>query len=105
MRNQISKEYDTLVKLFVFTDDSANLLSEHLDKRSLPGLKTNRGRHRQLCLSEIITLAIFRLYIRIHDIKHYHNFLLAHYQDDFPGIPNYPNRPSVKFSPCCNATG
>lgn len=86
-----SNEYNTLVKLFVLVDDFINLITKHIDSKFLLGKSTTRGRTRQLSLSEIITLALFKYHVGINDIRHYHKFLEAHYKQDFPGLPNYEN--------------
>jgi hypothetical protein len=86
-----SKEYDALVKLFVVVDDFIKLITTHVENRLLPAYAYKMGRDRGLSLSETITLALFRYQINIPDIQHYHNFLQAHYKQDFPGLPNYEN--------------
>jgi len=86
-----SKEYDALVKLFVVVDDFIKLITTHVENRLLPAYAYKRGRDKGLSLSETIILALFRYQINIPDIQHYHNFLQAHYKQDFPGLPNYEN--------------
>jgi hypothetical protein len=84
-------EQTDLITLFVTIDTFFKTLTPKAKKKYLP-LRHKRGRKPLLSTSELITLALFRYYVGISDVKHYHKFLLSHYATWFPKrIPNYQN--------------
>jgi len=79
-------EQEKLCGLYMLVDDFFQQLQAKRPK--LAG--DSRGRKKNLSLSELVTLGIFRHVVNIGTIKDYHRFLLAHYSEYFP-IPNYQN--------------
>ena len=84
-------DWDILYHLFDKIDDIVKNMTTSFKKRFLPNFKSKGGRPSGLCLASIITFGIFRFFIGIKDIKHYHNYLLSHFSKDLGRIPNYPN--------------
>lgn len=83
-------EQTVLISIFDPIDTLLKSMNRVIKRRFLPNLNSKGGRPSKLCLSEIITLALFRYAIGTNDIKHYHRFLLSYYREWFPNrIPNY----------------
>lgn len=80
-----------LYHLYDKIDEIVKNMTETLKKRLLPNLKSKGGRPASLSLASIITFGIFRFFVGIKDIKHYHNYLLEHFSKELGRIPNYPN--------------
>ena len=84
-------EQMVLVSLYVMVDDLIKTLGKSQEFRlRLPnGLKG--GRPPALCLSEAVTLGLFRYALNIKDVKHFHRHVASHYSGYFPRLPNYQN--------------
>lgn len=81
-------EQMNLTFLFAIIDDLVRSLNSNLKQNYLPYKRI--GRPARLCASEMITLAVFRYFVGIKDVKAYHRFLLSHYNEWFPKrIPEY----------------
>lgn len=57
-----------------------------------PRLGTSRsaGRPPNLTLAEVVTLGVFRHFVNVKDVRHYHWYLNSHYAEWFD-LPNYQN--------------
>lgn len=83
-------EQTVLISIFDPIDTLLKSMSRNTKRKLLPTLNSKGGRPSKLCLSETITLALFRYAVGINDVKHYHRHLLSHYSKWFPNrIPNY----------------
>ena len=87
---QIS-EWDILYHLFDKIDEVVKVMDTNLKKYFLPKFKSKGGRPSGLSLAAILSFGIFRFFIGIKDIKHYHHYLLSYFSKELGRIPNYPN--------------
>jgi len=80
-----------IINLYVLVDDFIKKLKK-MPHFEVPRLgKVRCGRKRNLSLSEIVTLGIFRFYFDFTSWKHYHKVLMVSYKDYFPELTNYEN--------------
>ena len=87
---QIS-EWKILYHLFDKIDEIVKVMDKTLKKHLLPKFKSKGGRPSGLSLAAILSFGIFRFFIGIKDIKHYHHYLLSYFSRELGRIPNYPN--------------
>ena len=81
-----------LTILFTFVDNFFQALFRlHLGKKLRHFWENKRGPKKKLTLSEVVTLNLLRFYMKVQDLKTFHQIMGAHYRKYFPGLPNYEN--------------
>lgn len=53
--------------------------------------ENKRGPRKKLSLSEVVTLNLLRLSVRVQDLKTFHRIVGVHYKRYFPTLPKYEN--------------
>jgi hypothetical protein len=81
---------DTLVELFCLVDDFCNEVEPHLQAYGLPTTASNRGRCKQLSMSEIMTLLIYFHQSQYRHFKAYYTQQVeTHLKHFFPALVSY----------------
>jgi hypothetical protein len=83
--------WEILYHLFDKIDDIVKVMDKSLKEYLLPKFKSKGGRPSGLSLAAILSFGIFRFFVGIKDIKHYHRYLLSYFSKELGNIPNYPN--------------
>ena len=84
-------EWEILYHLFDKIDEIVKVMDMILKKQLLGQFKSKGGRHSGLSLAAILSFGIFRFFVGIKDVKHYHHYLLSYFSRELGIIPNYPN--------------
>jgi hypothetical protein len=71
-----------------------------IEKMNLEYWEGTRGPKKCLGLAEFMILTILRFYLRVHDLKTFHQLVRNAYRDYCPGLPNYDN--FLKASKWCS---
>jgi Transposase DDE domain len=83
-----------LLMIYTFVDDflSGTLLTLHpaIEKPKITNKKPPK-KHRNLRLSEIVTLGIFRFYLGHTNWKDFYWHIQSYHKKDFPNLPSYSN--------------
>ena len=84
-------EWEILYHLFDKIDEIVKVMDKSVKKQLLPKFKSKGGRRSGLSLAAILSFGIFRFFVGIKDVKHYHHYLLSYFSMELGVIPNYPN--------------
>ena len=80
--------------LYYINDIVSDILKEIspiIQRKLINTMKSKGGRPALLDTSAIISMGLFRFAVGIKDVKHYHRFLMCHFNKELGRIPNYPN--------------
>lgn len=81
-----------ITELYVCIDDFFKALEQTEIWEQLPKwIPYNKGRQKQLSISEVVTLNLIRILTHVEDLKSFHKQAKYSYKSDFPYIPNYEN--------------
>ena len=81
-----------LTILYTFVDDFFQaLFHSSLGKKLRYFWENRRGSKKKLTLSEVVTLNLLRVSLRVQDLKTFHRIVVTPYKRYFPDLPNYEN--------------